>query len=143
MNAHLTILEVAVAALGIVILMADLWTPAAQKRRLGYAAAGGLFLVLLWSFRMDVSTTLHAFNNMYVMDSLALFFKRFFLLAAILVLVMSVDFADRIEAGISEFYALILFALTGMMFAASSNDFSLLFVSVELITVTFYVLTSF
>jgi NADH-quinone oxidoreductase subunit N len=80
---------------------------------------------------------------MYVMDGLAMFFKRFFLLAAILVLVMSVDFADRIEAGISEFYALILFALTGMMFAASSNDFSLLFVSVELITVTFYVLTSF
>jgi NADH-quinone oxidoreductase subunit N len=143
MNSQLIILEVAVAALGMVILMADLWTPAAGKRRLGYAAAAGLFAILLWSFRIDVTTTQHAFNNMYVMDGLAMFFKRFFLLAAILVLVMSVDFADRIEAGISEFYALILFALTGMMFAASSNDFSLLFVSVELITVTFYVLTSF
>ncbi len=30
-----------------------------------------------------------------------------------------------------------------MMFAASANDFALLFVSIELITVTFYVLTSF
>ena len=80
---------------------------------------------------------------MYVLDDLALFFKRFFLFAAIIVLVMSVEFADRIEAGISEYYALILFALAGMMFAASANDFSLLFVSVELITVTFYVLTSF
>src|SRR6185436_12068664 len=38
---------------------------------------------------------------------------------------------------------LILFALTGMMFAASANNFTMLFVSVELITVTFYVLTSF
>ena len=56
---------------------------------------------------------------------------------------MSVEFADRIEAGISEFYALTLFALAGMMFAASANDFALLFVSVELITVTFYILTSF
>jgi NADH-quinone oxidoreductase subunit N len=56
---------------------------------------------------------------------------------------MSVEFADRLEAGIGEYYALILFALTGMLFASSANDFTLLFVSLELITVTFYVLTSF
>src|SRR5437867_4371844 len=80
---------------------------------------------------------------MYVQDGLALFFKRFFLVAAIIVLIMSVEFADRIPTGISEYYALLLFALSGMMFAASANDFSLLFVSVELITVTFYVLAGF
>ena len=85
----------------------------------------------------------YAFGQMYVLDGLALFFKRFFLLAALIVLLMSVEFADRIAAGIAEFYALILFALAGMLFAASANDFALLFVSLELITVTFYVLTSF
>jgi NADH-quinone oxidoreductase subunit N len=36
-----------------------------------------------------------------------------------------------------------LFALAGMMFSASANDFTLLFVALELITVTFYILTSF
>ena len=92
---------------------------------------------------MSASETQYAFGRMYVLDDLALFFKRFFLLTGIIVLVMSVEFADRIETGISEFYALILFALAGMMFAASANDFSLLFVSIELITVTFYILTSF
>src|SRR6185436_17602610 len=58
-------------------------------------------------------------------------------------LLMAVEFSDRIQAGISEYYSLILFAATGMMFAASANDFALLFVSLELITVTFYVLVSF
>src|SRR5205807_8191280 len=72
-----------------------------------------------------------------------LFFKRFFLLAAVLVLVMAVEFTERIEDGVGEFYALILFALVGMLFAASANDFALLFVSLELITITFYILTSF
>src|SRR5206468_4494041 len=48
-----------------------------------------------------------------------------------------------IETGLSEFYALLLFSLAGMLFASSANDFALLFVSLELITVTFYVLTSF
>ena len=82
-------------------------------------------------------------GNMYVLDGLALFFKRFFLAAAIIVLLMSAEFFDRLQAGIGEFYALILFALTGMLFAASANDFALLFVSLELITVTFYVLAGF
>ena len=81
--------------------------------------------------------------SMFVQDALSVFFKRFFLLAAILVLIMAVEFSDRIAAGISEYYSLIIFALAGMMFAASANDFAMLFVSLELITVTFYVLTSF
>jgi NADH-quinone oxidoreductase subunit N len=36
-----------------------------------------------------------------------------------------------------------MFALAGMLFAASANDFAMLFVSIELITITFYVLVSF
>jgi len=63
--------------------------------------------------------------------------------SALIVLLISVDFADCIQTGIAEFYALILFALAGLLFASSANDFALLFVSLELITVTFYILTSF
>lgn len=141
MHYHLIILEIAVVVLGLGILLADLWTPAEHKRKLGCFAAAILGLILLGSFAPHAPGS--AFNNMYVLDDLALFFKRFFLLAAIIVMIMSVEFADRVESGISEFYALQLFALAGMMFAASANDFSMLFVSVELITVTFYILTSF
>jgi NADH-quinone oxidoreductase subunit N len=143
MNLSLSILEVAVIGAGLAILLADLWTPAPQKRNLGYAAAAAVGLIFLGSLMMDGGLPQYAFNKMFVMDGLALFFKRFFLFAAVVVLLMSVEFADRIETGIAEFYALILFALSGMMFAASSNDFILVFVSLELITVTFYVLTSF
>ncbi len=134
------LLEIEVVILGLGILLLDLWTPVEKKRDLGYLAAGLLGLILIGSFKLDASTAEYAFGKMYVFDGLALYFKRFFLLSAVIVLIMSAEFADRIEAGISEFYALILFALAGMMFAASANDFSLLFVSMELITVTFYIL---
>src|SRR5581483_3234669 len=118
MNYSLISLEAAVVALGLVILLVDLWTPSAEKkRRLGCFAAIGLGIILLGSFKFSGATSLHAFGSMYVMDDLALFFKRFFLIAAILVMVMSVEFADQIETGIAEFYALILFSLAGMMFA--------------------------
>jgi NADH-quinone oxidoreductase subunit N len=154
MNASLTILEIAVLILGLGVLLQDLWMPVDRKRLLGYAAAAGLGLVLCYSFAFFehslaagpkglVELPQFAFGQSYVLDSLALFFKRFFLVAAIIVLVMAVEFSDRIDSGISEFYGLTLFALAGMMFAASANNFAMLFVSIELITVTFYVLTSF
>jgi NADH-quinone oxidoreductase subunit N len=143
MNYSLTILEIAVVLLGLGILLVDLWTPAPKKRQLGYAAAAVLGMILIRSFWIEAPEPSYAFGGMYVMDALALFFKRFFLFAAIAVLIMSVEFADRIEAGIAEYYSLVLFALAGMMFAASANDFILVFVALELITVTFYVLTSF
>jgi NADH-quinone oxidoreductase subunit N len=92
---------------------------------------------------LDVQVSPATFTPSFVVDDLALFFKRFFLLAALIVLLMAAEFSSRIPAGISEFHSLILFALAGMMFAASANDFAMLFVSIELITITFYVLTSF
>ncbi len=145
MNASLLIHEFLVLGLAFLILLADLWLSPSARRKLGYTAAAGVGLILLYSLLyVNVPTGKVLYNHgMYVLDDLALFFKRFFLLAALIVLVMSVEFSDRIEAGISEFYSLVLFALSGMLFASSANNFALLFVSLELITITFYILTSF
>ena len=146
MNLSLMSLEICVVALGLLVLLADLWLPAERKRALGYAAAAALGLLFLYSFTSHSSCASigqSAFGGMFVQDALAVFFKRFFLLAAVLVLVMAVEFSDRIATGISEYYSLLVFALAGMLFAASANDFAMLFVSYELISITFYVLTSF
>ena len=138
-------LEIAVVVLGLVVLLVDLWLPKERKRALGYAAAAALAVLFFNSFTRNCSCALsgEAFGGMFVQDGLAVFFKRLFLLAGVLVLLMTVEFSDRIAAGISEFYSLIIFALAGMLFAASANHFALLFASIELITVTFYVLTGF
>ena len=145
MNASLMTLEVCVMALGVVLMLADFWLPADRKKFAGYAAVAALAGLLFLSFGgcgcCSLSGT--AFNGMFVEDGLAVFFKRFFLIAAILVLFMAVEFSDRIAGGVSEYYSLIVFALSGMLFAASANDFTMLFVSIELITITFYILTSF
>ena len=146
MNLSLMSLEISVVALGLVLLLADLWLPVERKRALGYAAAAALAVLFAMSFTSHCGCALigqSGFGGMFVQDAMSVFFKRFFLIAAILVLIMAVEFSDRIAAGISEYYSLIIFALSGMLFAASANDFTMLFVSIELITITFYVLTSF
>ena len=148
MNASLNYigLEISVIGLGLVLMLADLFVPAERRKYIGYAAIAALGVLLLASFSGNGSCSNFgfAFNDSFVNDGLSLFFKRFFLIAAILVLFIAAEFSDRLAAGaIAEYYSLIVFALAGMLFAASSNDFTMLFVSIELITITFYVLVSF
>ncbi|HUA38282.1 MAG TPA: NADH-quinone oxidoreductase subunit N [Candidatus Sulfopaludibacter sp.] len=141
MNASLISLELWVIVLGVVLMLADFFIAPERRRFLGYLAIATLGTLLITNLSGAATGT--AFNGAFVEDTLAIFFKRFFLIAAMLVLFMSVEFSDRIAGGISEYYSLIAFALAGMLFAASANDFAMLFVSIELITITFYVLTSF
>jgi len=162
-NLYLLTYELSVLILGFGVLLLDLWMPAENRRKLGWLIAGALALMLVATFiwppytvklvAIDPATGAvgkqwwHlnelAFNGSFISDDLGLFFKRLFLLAGVIVTVMSVEFSSRFISGVSEFFSLTLFALAGMMFAASANDFPMLFVSIELITVSFYVLTSF
>ena len=139
-------LEVSVVGLGLVLLLADFFMPPERRRFIGYAAIAALGVLLLTSLSGNGSCGQFgtAFHGTFINDGLSLFVKQFFLVAAMLVLFIAAEFSDRLAAGsICEYYSLIVFALAGMLFAASANDFTMLFVSIELITITFYVLVSF
>src|ERR1700754_2119716 len=113
MNLSLISMEVCVLILGLLVLVADLWLPVERKKFLGYAAAAGLAFLLVINLSGTGKCTEPglAFNDMFTQDALSIFFDRFFLLAAILVLLMIAEFSDRIAAGISEYYSITLFAL--------------------------------
>ena len=50
---------------------------------------------------------------------------------------------ERAGSGTGEFYALPVFTCAGLMFMASAVDFLFIFVSLELVTVSFYVLVPY
>src|SRR5260370_39858140 len=101
MNAALTILEMAVLVLGLGVLLLDLWTPPSQKRLLGYGAALGLLLIFAYSFTFDGTAPQYAFGKTYVLDGLSLFFKRFFLIAAVIVLIMAAGYGGPRPAAVA------------------------------------------
>lgn len=142
MNFYVTQLECLLAVLGLTTLLSDAFRPTKDVRRLGYLLAVLVGVLLAYSFTL-VPADGTFFHGMYRLDAFALFFKRLFLLVTMLVLVAGAEFAERFESGVAEFYALVLFAATGMLIIASVNDFVLLFVALELVTITFYILTSF
>ncbi len=145
MNSSSITLEICVIALGMVLMLADFFVAPDRKRYLAYAGIVALAGLLLVSFSGDGVCSIFgaSFSGSFIEDPMALFFKRLFIGSAILVLFMAAEFSDRFASGLNEYYSLVVFALAGMLFAASANDFVMLFVSIELITITFYVLTSF
>jgi NADH-quinone oxidoreductase subunit N len=145
MNLAMLSSELAVIGLALAVLLIDLWTPRKSRHRLGYLAAAGLMVILLASLCggsvSGPSGT--GFSGMFVQDGLAVFFKRIFLAAGVLVVLMGVEFRDHLPMGLGEFFTIILMALAGMMFAASANDFVMVYVAMEMMSVSFYILVSF
>jgi NADH-quinone oxidoreductase subunit N len=148
-------LEIAVLVLGVLVLLFEMFAEQIDKRTFAYTAIFGLGVVLVASFFLapspaEVSTP--GFWSFYTADPLAIFFKRFALVTTIFVLVMMIDYAPIVresihgtthQSGLGEFFALPIFTCAGLMWMASAIDFVMIFVSLELVTISFYVLVSF
>jgi NADH-quinone oxidoreductase subunit N len=147
-------LEVAVVVLGTVILLIESFSSKLDRRYLGYAALVGLTLIFLATFRVapQTATSSAPFWDFYSADATSLFFKRIALATTAGVIVMILDFAPLVatgiqgatpQSGLGEFFALPLFTCAGLMWMSSAIDFVLIFVSLELVTISFYVLVGF
>ena len=149
------LLEIAVLVLGMLILMIEAFAGKIDKRVLAYAAITGLAIVLLASFFVapfPSPSQATGFWSFYTADRLAIFFKQFALVTTIFVVIMMIDYAPVVrsffpgaapQAGLGEFVALPLFTCAGLMYLVSAIDFVFIFVALELVTVSFYVLVSF
>jgi NADH-quinone oxidoreductase subunit N len=147
-------LEVLVVLLGIVLLLAEAFDGASAKRGIVYTGIAGLLGILGATFFIDPAAMNAAapYARFYSADALAIFLKQFALLSTIVVLVMSLEYAPTVEAnmpserrgaGLGEFYVLPIFACAGLMWMASAVDFVMIFVSLELVTIGFYILVSY
>jgi NADH-quinone oxidoreductase subunit N len=152
-------LEIAVLAIGLFLLMYEAFANDKNKSLIAWLAITGLSSVLLFSFFIpgfgESAQSAQAalpYSRFYRTDLLALFFKQIALGTTIVILVMSMEyknvlrkfiFGAEAESGVAEFYALPVFACAGLMWMASAIDFVFIFVSLELVTISFYVLVSY
>jgi NADH-quinone oxidoreductase subunit N len=148
-------LEIAVLVLGMAVLLIEAFVTKIDKRVLAFVAIVGLALVLVASFFVapsPLTTKATGFWSFYTADRFAIFFKQFVLLTTIVVLIMMIDYAPVLrrflpgatqQPGLGEFFALPIFTCVGLMYLVSAVDFVFIFVSLELVTISFYVLVSF
>lgn len=140
MNLAILAPELTVFLTAVTVILLDLFIQ--RKAVLAFISILGLlfsiyFSVTLWG------TVGVAFNGMFTVDQFAIFFKILFSSAAILVILASTDFVSRFKRSRGEFYGLILLATLGMMFMAATSEMISIYISLEVASISLYVLASF
>jgi NADH-quinone oxidoreductase subunit N len=144
---------IALALFGCAILLMDnnFFFPDQKQRKIWIIclALAGLVVTGVILFRQQSyvasngGTEIVALNGSLVLDGFALFFNWIFLLAALIVSIVSYKYLDIEGEHHGEYYALILFAQCGMFFLATGTDLITLFIGLELMALCFYVMVGF
>jgi NADH-quinone oxidoreductase subunit N len=151
--------ELLLVLLGFVLLALGLGLPEGRRRAAGWVALAGLAIaaVLVASYvpgfpfgGLKISDTVHgaafpdgAGHPAFVVDGFALVLKAVILLGAALSVLLALRFLDQERVQSGEFYAMLVFATLGAMFLASGNDFATLFIGLETLALSSYVLVGF
>ncbi len=124
---------------GALVLLLDLLPRLIGKEVLATVALAGVVGALLAALARWGKPG-RAFHDMVVLDDFALFVSVVICYAAALVILLSIDYLRRSGAECGEYYALVLFATTGMMLLAAAGDLLVLFLALELMSLSLYVL---
>ncbi|MBD3232954.1 MAG: NADH-quinone oxidoreductase subunit NuoN, partial [candidate division Zixibacteria bacterium] len=122
------------------IFIVDFFSEGEDKSHIGYLSIIGLIITALISISSKQGTT---FFGAFRADSFGLSFNVIFIGTAILTIASAIDYAKLKLRHHGEFYGLILLATVGMMFLAAAGDLLTLYVSLELSTITLFVLAAY
>jgi NADH-quinone oxidoreductase subunit N len=134
--------ELILTACACVALVMEVILPYRKSKLTAYFSLIGVALAFV-SLYFQMGNYGDGFYGMVRIDGFALLFKAIFLISAALAIGISTRFLDIEGEQHGEYYALILFATVGMMFIACGYDLISLYVSLELMALTFYVLVAF
>ncbi len=135
--------ELVLSLFGIVVMVLDpLVDEETSQKLLGVIALGGTVAGLLATWYMAQSPGL-AFSNMVKVDGFSVFFHFLVIAIAAVVILSSFEYmaVQRIRAG--EYYALILFGVVGMALMSSAVELVLIFIALEISSISTYILTGF
>ncbi len=133
----------ALSGLAVLVLLADMLVPPSRSRllyHLGWASAAG---TLAWLVAGLANPASRGADSLWVVDAYAQFFGMTILLAAVLCLLMGLDYKALPERHAGTFTALMLLATSGLMILVSATDLLLIFVSLELVSLSSFVLVGF
>ncbi|MBI5198003.1 MAG: NADH-quinone oxidoreductase subunit N [Nitrospirae bacterium] len=131
--------EIILVVFGLSILMIDLFLPKERKNLLALFSIAGVALAALATFNL-LGQEITTFSGMFVSDDYASFFKFLFYAATILTILISVQYLRFEDLHVGEYYSIMLFAVTGMMVMASASDLVTVYLGLELMAISVYIM---
>lgn len=134
--------EIIIALLGLILLVLGLLLPHKGKSVMSALTFLGFVLALLLSITLFGNEEA-LFNGVYQADNYGSFFKILFLVAGLLVILSGSGYIKRFNKRSNEFYSFLVFALLGMIVMVSAGELLTLYIGLELMTISFYILTAY
>ena len=142
-NWQLLMPELIITLTLLIVLVFDLFD-SISKAILGWMTIVGAGIALWVSIQMHQAGTVGTqFNDMFKVDNFSLFFNIIFLVSTILVALISMSYLSRDDRKQGPYYLLILLATLGMMLMAAGNELIIVFLGLELMSLSLYVLAGY
>ena len=141
-NLNVIMPEIILSVLGMALLLVNVFIPSNSKGYLAWLSllgivGAGFVAISGWGVSVE------SFSGSVVQDNFGIFFKVIFLVAAGLAVLISEQYMAREGCNHGELYPIILFTTVGMMLMAAGTDLMTIFLGLELMSVSLYVLAGF
>jgi NADH-quinone oxidoreductase subunit N len=132
---------------GLAIMLIDAFAGKGRKEYLGWIAllgiAGAMALTAAFWGEPGQTVGRALFEGMFVVDNYSLFFNVLFLSCAAVTILLSMNYLAEHDMSHGEYYVLILFAVSGMMVMGAAGNLVTLFLGLETMSISTYVLVGF
>jgi NADH-quinone oxidoreductase subunit N len=134
--------EIVLTAGALLVLIVDVALPRSGRGALSWVTLAVLAATFV-SLAPFTGTRVEVAQGLIAVDRFALFFKVVFLLSAAITVLMSTRYLEVEGASPGEYYFLVLCATLGMMIMAGGIDLITIFVGLETMAISFYILAGF
>jgi len=118
----------------------DLFVPRGEKRRWAFVT---VFALVVAAFTVAETPMGQGFNNMFQVDGITKGFQYLVLAAGAITVLLSQLQLNALAEQTVEYYALLLFSISGMLFLVGSTDLVSIYFSLELMALCIYILVAY
>src|SRR5439155_13541851 len=136
--------ELILVGTAIVLMLLDALVPTEDQRPAVFLSLAGVAVAAAWSVHLwswkGPATVL---GGMVAADRFSVFFRLLLLGVAAIAILLSYHYLDRAHEARGEYYPLLLFATAGMTLITAASDLIVVFLALELLSVSLYLMTGF
>ena len=135
--------QLVIVATLFIVLVFDMFDSISKKMHAWMTIVGSGIALVSTIQMLQAGTDETLFSDMFKVNSYSLFFNIIFLVSTILVALISISYLGRDDKKQGPYYLLILLATLGMMLMAAGNELIIVFLGLELMSLSLYVLASY
>ncbi len=125
------------------VLIVDLILGRTSARWVGYLGVAGLAAAIVALYFQWDTTNPIAFTGSFNGDDLSIVFRGIIALSAIATILMSIRYVEQSGTALAEFIAILMTATVGGMFLSGANELVMIFISLEALSISSYLLSGY